>query len=64
MRGASILHKKFHEQFNSDEELRLFVFKEKHNLHEIELREGAYEIACDTEDSIRIRRENESYFEH
>lgn len=64
MGRVRMLHKEFKKQFNIGEELKLFSSNEKINLHEIEQREGSIGIKFDTEDSFRIRIENESSFEY
>lgn len=58
------LNKEFKKQFNIDEKSKLFLFNDNINLHEIEQGEGAIGIEFETEDSFRIRMENESFFEY
>lgn len=58
------LNKGFKELFNSNEKSRLLLFNDKINLHEIEQREGISGIEFVTEDSFRIKMENEGYYEH
>ncbi len=59
-----MLHKEFEEQIRADKQLMLFALSENDKLRELGRREGIHAIELDTEDSFRIRMENESFYEH